>query len=155
MIAFEQNDRFYYGPKAFLLYGASSFVYAAFGNATEDSTYLSASEPSVSSFFGAVPDASAPGGYSHIPERFPSYWYQRSTPYTLRDVVQQIANQYGMFPVQFGANARNGTGRFFVPTTPDGQPPFVVPTDDAEVANYCCAIFQLLLDNYVSLISRD
>ena len=146
-----QNDRFYFGPKSFLLYGASSFVYAAFGNATEDPSYLSASETSVSSFFGAVEDSSAPGGYRHVAERFPPNWYRRATPYTLIDVIRQVAKQYGMFRVQFGANARNMTGRFFFPIPEGDEAPFVLPTSDAEVANYCCAIFQLLFEDLVSL----
>lgn len=147
-----QNDRFYYGPKAFLLYGASSFVYAAFGNATEDPTYLSSSEASVSSFFGAVPDTASPGGYRHQAERFPANWYQRADPFTLKDVVREISKQYGMHPVQFGANARNNTGRFFFPYPAGDQDPFVIPSNDQELANYCCALFQLLLEDYVSVV---
>lgn len=97
-----------------------------------------------------MPDVSVPGGYRHVAERFPPNWYQRTTPFTLLDVVGEIVKLYLMYPVQFGANARNNTGRFFIPLPASDQPFFVVPKNDAELANYCCALFQLLLDNVVS-----
>lgn len=72
-------------------------------------------------------------------------------------MVGEVAHQYGKYPVQLGANARNGTGRFFVPTPgtsrPDGEEPIGFPKNDADLANYCCAIFQLLFDNLPGTIA--
>ena len=92
------NPKFYFNVKALLLWGAASFVYEAFGNATEPGGSSSASKEVVRSFFGAVPDASAKGGFRYQAERVPSNWYRRSDPYTLIGVARQIGGMYSLYP---------------------------------------------------------
>jgi hypothetical protein len=60
----------------------------------------------IATFFGAVSDGN--GGWNHVPERIPDNWFNRATPYTLVDVVDEILAQYVENPVPFGGNAGQG-----------------------------------------------
>jgi hypothetical protein len=60
----------------------------------------------ISTFFGAVPDGN--GGWNHVPERIPDNWFNRATPYTGVDVVEEILAQYLANPVPFGGNVGKG-----------------------------------------------
>ena len=90
------NPRFYLGVKSLILWGAASFVYQGFGNATEGNA--SASKEVVRSFFEAVPDPKAKGGFRYQAERAPSYWYRRAEPYTLIGALSQILEMYSLHP---------------------------------------------------------
>lgn len=87
------NDKFFWAPQSILEYGAASFTYASFCNATEDATCSSAGESSVASFYGAEVDESAPSGYKYVPERIPPNWYRRATPYDLGSIGPQMIGE--------------------------------------------------------------
>jgi hypothetical protein len=76
----------------------------------------------IATFFGARKAASgagnATGGWDAVPERIPEKWRNRVLPYTLLDVVVQIAAQYLGAPVEFGGNA--GVGQFEPLDAPTG-----------------------------------
>lgn len=93
------------------------------------------------SFFGAVEDSSAPGGWSHVPERIPENWFSRTAPYTNNDVTTQILEMYLKYPKLFGGNV--GTNNFDALSTPfgiitDGKLP-----NDATAGDVLCLLYQL------------
>lgn len=123
------NDKFFWAPQSILEYGAASFTYASFCNATEDATCSSAGESSVASFYGAEVDESAPSGYKYVPERIPPNWYRRATPYDLGSIGPQMIGEWKdeidenmvsltvltklpslSFPPLFNFDARYGSG---------------------------------------------
>jgi hypothetical protein len=66
--------------------------------------------PTIATWFGARKTGNATGGWAAVPERIPERWTNRVLPYTLPDVLVQIAAQYLGAPVEFGGNA--GVGHF-------------------------------------------
>lgn len=93
------------------------------------------------SFFGAVEDSSAPGGWAHVPERIPENWFSRTAPYTNNDVTLQILEMYVKYPKLFGGNV--GTNNFDALSTPfgiitDGKLP-----DAATAGDVLCLLYQL------------
>ena len=85
-----QNPRFYFGPKALLLYGAATFLYELFPSSTTGV----ADQATIMSFFGAVENPRAEGGFAHVGERIPLGWRNRRKPYTLLDVSVQAVKMY-------------------------------------------------------------
>jgi hypothetical protein len=93
------------------------------------------------SFFGAVEDSSAAGGWRHVPERIPENWFSRVAPYTNNDVTLQILAMYLKYPKIFGGNV--GKNNFDALSTPfdiivDGKLP-----DDATASDILCLLYQL------------
>ncbi|RYN23505.1 hypothetical protein AA0113_g12237 [Alternaria arborescens] len=93
------------------------------------------------SFFGAVEDSSAPGGWRHVPERIPDNWFSRVEPYKNMDVTNEILAQYLKYPKLFGGNV--GTNNFDALSTPfdilvDGKLP-----NDVTAAQLLCLLYQL------------
>jgi hypothetical protein len=93
------------------------------------------------SFFGAVEDSSAAGGWRHVPEKIPDNWFNRRSPYSNMDVTNEILAQYVQYPKLFGGNV--GVKNFDALSTPfgiivDGKLP-----DDATAANILCLLYQL------------
>jgi hypothetical protein len=95
----------------------------------------------MSSFFGAVQDSSAAGGWRHVPEKIPDNWFNRRSPYSNNDVTNEILTLYLKYPKLFGGNV--GTNNFDALSTPfgiivDGKLP-----DAATAANVLCLLYQL------------
>jgi hypothetical protein len=93
------------------------------------------------SFFGAVQDSSAAGGWRHVPERIPDNWFSRVEPYTNMDVTNEIVQQYIKYPKLFGGNV--GTNNFDALSSTfgiisDGKLP-----DDVTAAQVLCLLYQL------------
>lgn len=93
------------------------------------------------SFFGAVEDSSAPGGWRHVPERIPDNWFSRVAPYSGLDVTREILAMYTKYPKLFGGNI--GTNNFNALSTPfdiirDGKLP-----DAADASDILCLLYQL------------
>lgn len=134
----QENGNFFFGPLSLLLYGASSFLYELFPS------YGNQGIPdlaTISSFFGAVQDSSAAGGWRHVPEEIPENWFNRRAPYTNNDVTNEILAQYVQYPKLFGGNV--GQNNFDALSTPfgiinDGKLP-----DDATAADLLCLLYQL------------
>lgn len=92
-------------------------------------------------FFGAVEDPSAPGGWRHVPERIPENWFSRVQPYTVVDAATEILAMYLQYPKLFGGNV--GTNNFDALNTPfgiirDGKLP-----DGATAKDLMCLLYQL------------
>lgn len=138
------NPGFYFGPKSLLLYGAATFLYELFPSYGPEGTPDLAT---ISSFFGAVADAGADGGYAHVGERIPQDWRNRRVPYTLTDVATQILAMYAAYPKLFGGNT--GAGNFLALKSfgkiKDGKLP-----SDTEVAGVVCLLYQLATENVPS-----
>lgn len=66
--------------------------------------------PTISAFFGATRNASAPGGYSSslAAERLPLNWRNRSKAFTLRDLITEIHHAYTTHYKLFGHNEELG-----------------------------------------------
>ncbi|KAF2847959.1 Cloroperoxidase [Plenodomus tracheiphilus IPT5] len=134
----QTNDNFFFGPLSLLLYGAASFLYELFPS------YGPQGVPDLAtmkSFFGAVEDSSAPGGWRHVGEKIPSNWFNRRAPYTNTDVTLQILAMYVQYPKIFGGNV--GKNNFdALPGTvgiiADGK----LPTT-ATAGNLLCLLYQL------------
>jgi hypothetical protein len=132
------NPNFFFGPLTVLLYGAASFLYELFPS------YGSKGVPdleTMKSFFGAVEDVNAPGGWRHVPERIPENWFNGVAPYTALDVSREILLQYLAYPKLFGGNV--GVGNFDALNTPfgiikDGKLP-----DTATAAETLCLLYML------------
>jgi hypothetical protein len=95
----------------------------------------------ISTFFGAVQDSSAAGGWRHVPERIPDNWFSRRAPYTGNDVTNEILAMYLQYPKLFGGNV--GTNNFNALSTPfgiiqDGKLP-----DVATASDLLCILYQL------------
>lgn len=93
------------------------------------------------SFFGAVEDSSAPGGWRHVPERIPDNWFSRVEPYKNMDVTNEILAMYLKYPKLFGGNV--GKNNFDALSTPfniivDGK----LPTD-VTAGQLTCLLYQL------------
>lgn len=134
----QTNPNFFFGPLSLLLFGAASFLYELFPSYGNEGT---PDLDTMKSFFGAVEDSSAPGGWSHVPERIPENWFSRSAPYTNNDVTTQILEMYLKYPKLFGGNV--GTNNFDALSTPfgiitDGKLP-----DDATAGDVLCLLYQL------------
>lgn len=126
------------GPLSTLLYGAASFLYELFPNFGPEGT---ANLGIITSFFGAVQNSSAPGGWSHVPEKIPDNWFSRRAPYTLTDVGNQIFTMYGKYPKLFGGNV--GKNNFDgLNTTFDFITQGKVP-DTATAADFTCLLYQI------------
>lgn len=142
-----ENPNFYFGPLSLLLYGAASFLYELFPSFGDKGTPDLAT---MKSFFGAVEDANAPGGWAHIPERIPENWFSRVAPYTGNDVGAEIFKMYFAYPKLFGGNV--GAGNLLGLQTPfgiiqDGKIP-----DTATAADFTCLLYQLSTGNVPSMI---
>lgn len=143
-----QNDNFFFGPLSLLLYGAASFLYELFPS------YGNKGVPDLAtmkSFFGAVEDSSAPGGWRHVPERIPENWFSRVEPYKNMDVTNEILNMYIKYPKLFGGNV--GKNNFDALSTPfdiitDGKLP-----DNADAADLLCLLYQLGVSPVPSTLS--
>lgn len=134
----QQNPNFFFGPLSLLLYGAASFLYElfpSFGN--EGVPDLATME----SFFGAVQDSSAPGGWRHVPERIPPNWYTRRLPYTINDVGNQILSMYLQYPKLFGGNV--GTSNFDALSTPFDILAAGRMRDNVTASDLTCFLYQL------------
>ncbi|KAH7085044.1 hypothetical protein BKA63DRAFT_399697 [Paraphoma chrysanthemicola] len=134
----QQNPNFFFGPLSLLLYGAASFLYELFPSYGNQGTPDLAT---MKSFFGAVEDSSAPGGWRHVPERIPDNWFSRRAPYTNNDVTIEILALYTAYPKLFGGNV--GTNNFDALQTPfgiitDGKLP-----DAATASDVLCLLYQL------------
>jgi hypothetical protein len=142
------NDNFFFGPLSLLLFGAASFLYELFPSYGPEGVPDLAT---MKSFFGAVEDSSAPGGWAHVPERIPPNWFSRKAPYTNNDVTIQILEMYTMYPKLFGGNI--GAGNFDALQTPfgiikDGKLP-----DAATASDVLCLLYQLGTQVYPSTLS--
>jgi hypothetical protein len=102
-----RNGQFFFGPHSLPLYGAASFLYELYPDAGTGSVPDLAT---IATWFGARKAGNATGGWAAVPERIPEHWTNRVLPYTLPDVLVQIAAQYLGAPVEFGGNA--GVGQF-------------------------------------------
>jgi hypothetical protein len=143
-----QNPNFYFGPLSLLLYGAASFLYELFPSFGDKGVPDLAT---MKSFFGAVEDSSAPGGWRHVPERIPDNWFSRVEPYNNIDVTNEILTQYLKYPKLFGGNV--GKSNFDALSTPfdiirDGKLP-----DDVTAAQLTCLIYQLAVNLIPSTVS--
>ncbi|KAF2112262.1 hypothetical protein BDV96DRAFT_580439 [Lophiotrema nucula] len=144
----QQNPDFYYGPFSLLLYGAASFLYELFPSYGPEGT---PDLDTISSFFGAKADSSAPGGWAHVGEQIPENWFNRRAPYTNTDVTLEIVAQYLAYPKLFGGNV--GTNNFDALRTPfgiiaDGKLP-----DDVTAAQVLCLLYQLGTQSVPSSLS--
>lgn len=133
-----ENPNFFFGPLSLLLYGAASFLYELFPNFGNEGT---PDLETMKSFFGAVEDANAPGGWRHVGERIPKDWFSRRKPYTGLDVGREIISMYLAYPKLFGGNV--GTNNFNALSTPfnsirDGKLP-----SDATAADGLCLLYQI------------
>jgi hypothetical protein len=142
-----ENPNFYFGPLSLLLFGAASFLYELFPSFGDKGTPDLAT---MKSFFGAVEDANAPGGWAHVPERIPENWFSRVEPYTGMDVTNEILKMYLAYPKLFGGNV--GAGNFLGLQTPfgiieDGKLP-----DDTTAAQGLCLLYQLATGNVPSMV---
>jgi len=143
-----ENPNFYFGPLSLLLYGAASFLYELFPSYGDKGVPDLAT---MKSFFGAVEDSSAPGGWRHVPERIPENWFSRVEPYNNMDVTNEILAQYVKYPKLFGGNV--GKGNFDALSTPfdiivDGKLP-----SDATAAQLTCLLYQLAVNLIPSTVS--
>ncbi|CAI9630628.1 unnamed protein product [Alternaria burnsii] len=134
----QENPNFFFGPLSLLLYGAASFLYELFPSYGDKGVPDLAT---MKSFFGAVEDSSAPGGWRHVPERIPDNWFSRVEPYNNMDVTNEILAQYLKYPKLFGGNV--GTNNFDALSTPfdiivDGKLP-----NDVTTAQLLCLLYQL------------
>ncbi|KZM20083.1 Unspecific peroxygenase [Ascochyta rabiei] len=134
----QENDNFFFGPLALLLYGASSFLYELFPSYGNEGT---PDLKTISSFFGTTADSSAPGGWKYTAERIPDNWFNRRAPYTNNDVTIEILSQYVQYPKLFGGNV--GKNNFDALSTPfgiirDGKLP-----DAATASDILCLLYQL------------
>lgn len=126
------------GPLSTLLYGAASFLYELFPNFGNEGT---ADFATISTFFGAVQDSSAPGGWRHVPEKIPDNWFSRRAPYTTLDVGAEILAMYVQYPKLFGGNV--GANNFDALSTPfdiitEGKLP-----DTATAKDLTCLLYQV------------
>ncbi|KAF2035407.1 Cloroperoxidase [Setomelanomma holmii] len=117
---------------------SASFLYELFPSYGNQGTPDLAT---MKSFFGAVEDSSAPGGWRHVPEKIPDNWFSRPTPYTNNDVTTEILALYTAYPKLFGGNV--GTNNFDALQTPfgiiaDGKLP-----DAATASDVLCLLYQL------------
>ena len=138
------NPNFYFGPHAFLLYGAASFLYElfpSFGNAGTPDL------PTISSFFGAESDGNGGWRFNNR-EKIPENWYNRKTPYTDVDVAVEIVAQYLQHPVLVGGNTGNGgfDAINFGPSISGGS---LAATQQ----NVLCLLYQLATENVPSSLS--
>lgn len=134
----QQNANFFFGPLSLLLYGAASFLYELFPNFGNEGV---ADLATIKSFFGAVEDSSAPGGWRHVPEQIPSNWFSRRSPYTINDVGNQIFTMYIKYPKLFGGNV--GKSNFDGLSTPFGILSGDKIPDTATAADLTCFLYQL------------
>jgi hypothetical protein len=141
-----ENQNFYFGPKALLLYGASSFIYEAFPGAQGKATI-----DKISSFFGAVPNSA--GSYDHVPERIPENWSNRRTAYGLREIGGQIRDQYFYAPKLFGGNV--GKGNFLALNSTFGIIQNGTIPGDATAADFTCLLYQLATDNVPGTVGNE
>lgn len=144
----QENDNFFFGPFSLLLFGASSFLYELFPSYGNQGTPDLAT---MKSFFGAVEDSSAAGGWRHVPERIPDNWYNRRSIYSTVDVITEIVAQYAQYPKLFGGNV--GKNNFnALPSAfgilADGKLPTNVSPD-----NLLCLLYQLATQDVPSSLS--
>lgn len=144
----QENDNFFFGPLALLLYGASSFLYELFASYGPQGT---PDLKTISSFFGTTADSSAPGGWKYTAEKIPDNWYNRRAPYSNLDVTTEILAQYVKYPKLFGGNV--GKNNFLALSTPfdiisDGKLP-----DDATASDLLCLLYQLATQPVPSSLS--
>ncbi|EDU47163.1 heme-thiolate peroxidase aromatic peroxygenase protein [Pyrenophora tritici-repentis] len=140
-----ENPNFFFGPLSLLLYGASSFLYELFPSYGPQGTPNLAT---IKSFYGAVEDPSAEGGWRHVPERIPENWFSRRTPYDVLRVTEEILAQYLQAPKLFGGNV--GKDNFLALETPfdvikNGKLP--------STANLGCFLYQLATGPVPSMLS--
>jgi hypothetical protein len=144
----QTNPNFFFGPLSLLLFGAASFLYELFPSYGDKGVPDLAT---MKSFFGAVEDNSAPGGWRHVPEQIPENWFSRVEPYTNLDVSTEILRLYTMYPKLFGGNI--GVNNFDALQTPfgiiaDGKLP-----DAATAGDILCLLYQLATENVPSSLS--
>lgn len=103
----------------------------------------------ISTFFGAVKNNSAPGGYSfNGQEKIPANWTNRVAPYTDMLVGEEILAQYAEYPVLFGGNT--GDGQFDVISGNGIQNGKLNATSPASVM---CLIYQLATERVPSSLN--
>ncbi|KAH9881315.1 hypothetical protein IAQ61_000038 [Plenodomus lingam] len=132
------NDNFFFGPFSVLLYGAASFLYELFPSYGPEGV---ADLATMKSFFGAVEDLSAPGGWRHVAEQIPSNWFNRRSPYSHVNVTTQTLAMYAQYPKLFGGNV--GKKNFnalpgAIGILADGK----LPTEATE-SDLLCLLYQL------------
>ncbi|KAF1939761.1 Cloroperoxidase [Clathrospora elynae] len=132
----QTNPNFFFGPLSVLLYGAASFLYELFPSYGNEGTPDLAT---ISSFFGAVQDSSAPGGWRHVPERIPDNWFNRRTPYT--STVEEILAMYLQYPKIFGGNV--GRNNFNALSAPFGILENGTLPANTKPADILCLLYQL------------
>lgn len=142
-----QNPNFFFSPYSLILYAAAAFLYELFPSFGNKGT---PDLETMKTFFGAVEDASAPGGWRHVPERIPDNWFSRVEPYTIADTAAEILTMYLQYPKLFGGNV--GTNNFDALNTTydiirDGKLP-----DDATVADLTCLLYQLAVSPVPSML---
>lgn len=136
------------GPLSTLLYGAASFLYELMPSFGPEGQ---ADLATISSFFGAVQDSSAPGGWRHVPEQIPPNWFSRRAPYSTLDVGTEILQMYLQYPKLFGGNV--GSNNFDALSTPfdivtNGKLP-----DTATAKVLTCLLYQLATGPVPSTLS--
>ncbi|CAF0824280.1 unnamed protein product [Adineta ricciae] len=114
-----------------LLYGAATFLYELFPNGTDKLP----TEKVISSFFGAKQTGN--GKWAATPERIPSNWYKRETPYTLVDVAVEILKLYLEHIALFGGNT--GRPNSFILN------PLQLTLDKQTVNGILCFLYQTIL----------
>lgn len=144
----QENANFFFGPLSLLLYGAASFLYELMPSYGPEGT---PDLKTISSFFGAVEDSSAAGGWRHVPEQIPDNWFSRRAPYSNEDVTLEILALYVKYPKLFGGNV--GTNNFDALSTPfgvisDGKLP-----DAATASDVLCLLYQLATSPVPSSLS--
>lgn len=134
----QTNPNFFFGPLSLLLFGAASFLYELFPSYGNEGV---ADLATMKSFFGAVEDSSAPGGWAHVGERIPDNWFSRRQPYTNNDVTNQILAMYAQYPKLFGGNV--GTNNFNGLSTAFGIISGGKLPDSATASDVLCLLYQL------------
>lgn len=137
-----QNPNFLFSPLAIILYGAAAFLYELFPSYGNKGT---PDLETMKTFFGAVEDPSAPGGWRHVPERIPENWFSRVEPYTVTEAATEILAMYLQYPKLFGGNV--GISNFNALSTPfgiirDGKLP-----DEVTVKDVLCLLYQLAVSS--------
>ncbi|EMD60093.1 hypothetical protein GGP41_009491 [Bipolaris sorokiniana] len=136
------NPNFLFSPLAIILYGAAAFLYELFPSYGNKGT---PDLETMKTFFGAVEDPSAPGGWRHVPERIPENWFSRVEPYTVTEAATEILAMYLQYPKLFGGNV--GISNFNALSTPfgiirDGKLP-----DEVTVKDVLCLLYQLAVSS--------
>lgn len=128
-----EKPNFYFGPLSLLLFGAASFLYELFPSGTKN--YVPDYD-TIASFF--------------IDERLPDNWTNRKTPYSNRDVTQQILAMYLLHPVPFGGSIGDGT---YAPINWGQLIRNGTISTDVQPAAVSCLLYQLATQSVPSMLN--